>query len=746
MRTPLLAVAAISLLAPLPCRAQDNIARRHIEEAHALAAAGDTLAALEELRAAARAAPRLAEAHYQLGRMLTRWVSGDETDLADKEAERALERADDLDPLNPAIYVALGALRLKQQQRETAERILERAVEMAEDRVPRDSALLADAYTYLALAEELTYDRQRDRHMIPPGRGPISTALPTTQSLYDYAIDYLEDAHPIPGFGDETRQRLIRYYRAALDHDPDHFQASYRLLLHLMEAGELEEYLEVAGRLADAYPESGHAHLYLGLGLHRAAREDEAGAAFDRALELLPEREKAAFQDVSPVMRRRRAEEYFALTDSGKTNFEDAYWRLADPLYLTEANERRLEHLSRVAFADLRFAEPSVGLRGWDTERGITYIRYGPPDIVATFPRFAGGMRTDMPADALEPLPSGRVQRDRETTTGYTNVWVYDRGIVLMFHKEANYYRTSFTGDYQFVADEYRHTLPAKYDNIESLPVLLPADLQIVRFRGDTPDELAVEIHGEFPFENLLTGQELASTEVETGLFVVDGKGERVVRRVETRVIERGDAASTNPLRSWRLLLPPVGRLVAAVEARDAVTWWAAAARDTFTARLFPADSLAVSDILLAERIRPLAETPRRRAQLEITPNPSLAYAGDQPVHIYYEIYGLEQDAEGFASYEVQLTVRVAELHREGGLAQIIGDIADAWGFTIAGDDRVELRFAREADMDGLDRAVEFLSLDLQRAPPGTYEITVKIWDRWAERLASRGRTFSVVR
>ncbi len=94
----------------------------------------------------------------------------------------------------------------------------------------------------------------------------------------------------------------------------------------------------------------------------------------------------------------------------------------------------------------------------------------------------------------------------------------------------------------------------------------------------------------------------------------------------------------------------------------------------------------------------------------------------------------------------MQLTVRVAELHREGGLAQIIGDIADAWGFTIAGDDRVELRFAREADMDGLDRAVEFLSLDLQRAPPGTYEITVKIWDRWAERLASRGRTFSVVR
>jgi GWxTD domain-containing protein len=748
MRHLAVTVLALFLLAPPQCRAQEDTARRYIEEGLALAAAGDTAAAITEFRAAVDAAPRLAEAQFQLGKHLTRYISGDETDREDDEAEKALERANRLDPANPEIYVELGLLRLKQQQRDNAERILGRAVNMAEKQEPQDSALIADAYTHLAYTVELTYDRQRDRYMIPLSSGPISVAIPSSQRIYRYVQDYMEDAHPIPGFGDGTRRRLIGYYRRALEYQPTHFQASRMILLHLYDVDEIAEYLVVANRLVGAHPDGGYPQLYLGLGLHAVGQEDKAAEAFNRALDLLPDREIAAFLDVGTVMRRPRAEAYYGLDDSARTEFEEIYWRMGDPLYLTVANERHLEHMSRVAYADLRFAEPSVDLRGWDTERGTTYIRYGPPEKIASFP-LGTSRREQLSAGAIDPMTgaprAGDLQDGRSTTTGYTVVWVYERGFALMFHKDANYYHTTYAGEYQFVSDEIRHELPAKYDNIPSLPMMLPATLQIARFRGVVPENVRVEFHAEIPFENLLMNQEMNRTEVETGFFLVDGRGEQVLRRTESRVIERGDAASTNPFRTWSLQLPPTGRLVAAVEARDEVTWWAAAVRDTFTAETFPADSLAVSDILFAERLRPLAETPRRREDLDIIPNPSMSYATDQPVHLYYEIYDLEVDGQNFASYEVQLTVRVAELHREGMLANIIGDIADAWGFTIAGDDRVELRFAREADMTDLDRVAEYLSLDLDRAPPGTYEVTVKIWDRLAQKLVSRQRSFNVV-
>jgi hypothetical protein len=213
------------------------------------------------------------------------------------------------------------------------------------------------------------------------------------------------------------------------------------------------------------------------------------------------------------------------------------------------------------------------------------------------------------------------------------------------------------------------------------------------------------------------------------------------------------DAPGKNPLRSWRFVLPAAGTLVTAVEARDVTTWRAAVARDTFTAEFFPDDSLSLSDILLADALRPLAVKPTNRDEFDIVANAGRRYVPDQPVVLYYELYGLDVDQEGFASYEVSLSVKVTALNREGTLfggarnpLAILGLLADAWGFSSVGDDRLELRFSRELDMTGRDRAAEYHSLDLQRAPAGNYEITLQVWDNLGRRLAKRTRSFVVIR
>jgi len=277
--------------------------------------------------------------------------------------------------------------------------------------------------------------------------------------------------------------------------------------------------------------------------------------------------------------------------------------------------------------------------------------------------------------------------------------------------------------------------------------------IQVARFRGASEREVAVEVHSELPLDSLARDIEMEQGEIETGLFLLNEVGESVVRQVDSEVLEYAAASTQNPLRSWRLILPAVGRLMAAVEARDMTTWRAGMARDTFTVSFFPDDSLALSDVLLANSLRPLAQNPLRRTEFDIEANPSRAYAPNQPVTVYYELYGLRSDGEGFGSYEVSLAVTLKSLNREGTAIggnrnplQIIGVLADAWGFSPVGDDRLELRFTRELDMKGRDRATEYHTLDLQAAPAGEYEIALQVWDNLGRQLASRQRTFWVVR
>jgi GWxTD domain-containing protein len=372
-----LIVLTLSLVVPPPCHAQEEpgrgvIARLHIEDGLARAASGDTAAALAQFRQAVEVAPRLAQAHFQLGRLLARYASTVETDFRERvEAERALREAIALDPYNPAYHAELGILFIKQHMRIDGERVLNRALEMAEERrLELDPALLADVHFNLGWVHEISYERWRDRRLTPLYREAIPATLPWSDRLNRYVDAYLEDARPIENAGQATRDVMLEHYWTALRNDPTHFDASRRLLVHLLEDGQFSEYLSVARRLVEAHPDRPAAGLYLGLGLHVAGRENEAAAAFERALARLPERERAPLLSIEPLLRRKRAEDYLLMDDSSRTEYEHAFWRLTDRLYLTEANETRLEHMARVAYADLRFAEPATGRRGWETEAG----------------------------------------------------------------------------------------------------------------------------------------------------------------------------------------------------------------------------------------------------------------------------------------------------------------------------------------------------------------------------------------
>jgi GWxTD domain-containing protein len=708
--------------------AQEDMARRYLEQGLAYVASGDTLLAFEAFEKALDVSPNLADAYYQLGRLYTQRANSVETDFGDRlKAENALLEALRISPYDPRYILELAQLRLKQHMKVAAGRLFDRALNEAQK--GGDPVVLAAVHFNLGYLKELEYEVLSNRRLAPLLRGPPETVGSIIdQRRSRYVNEYLNMSSEIEA-GLVPKEEMIEHYRAALRYDPGHVGASIRLMGQLIDEYRMGEFMAIARQLTALSPERPAPHLYMGLGLHVLGREDAANEAFDKCLARLPEEERREVENLAEVMRRREAEQYMELTPEERDEFNDRFWQLSDPLYLTEANERRVEHLSRVAYADLRYAEPENGRRGWQTDRGIIFLRYGQPVEVASFSAQTSSYGNDF-------------------TVGRRSIlWSYGlEGPVFVFRQMPGYRGARFADDYKFIADDVRYMQPAKYDNIPSLPELLDLPIQIARFRAEDPAEVAVEIHAALPLEDLSRDLDMEEGEFETGMFLLNADGKKVVERILDETVTYSESGEVSEYRSWRLLLPPSGVLVAAVETRDAVTWRAAAARDTFSASVFPLDSLAISDILLADFVRPLTQDPVQRFDYDIAANAGVGYESGDPIHLYYEVYGLDQDAEDYASIDVSIQIRVKRLHRTGGLANLIGSLADSWGFSIVGDDRVELQFSREVKMDGRDRVTEYLSLDPQDVPPGEYEIRLRVWDKLAEQMARQSRTFYVIR
>jgi GWxTD domain-containing protein len=105
-------------------------------------------------------------------------------------------------------------------------------------------------------------------------------------------------------------------------------------------------------------------------------------------------------------------------TEDERQAFIEQFWLRRDPTPNTNENEMKEEHYRRIAFANDRFTEK---IPGWQTDRGATYIKYGPPDALdshsataVTYPyetwlyRFIEGMGTNVELEFVDPTMTGR--------------------------------------------------------------------------------------------------------------------------------------------------------------------------------------------------------------------------------------------------------------------------------------------------------------------------------------------------
>ena len=691
---------------------------------------GDTSSALRTLDRATKVAPDHAPAHYQRGMLLSRASElgiGISDIFRRRSASNAIKRALDLDPGNPLYLIELGRIRLKTPfLRLDAQRLFRRALDAAEKR--RDPQVLADVHWELGLIHERRYVTMANRRLITSSVQTFDSeeALESWHYTNDFFTTW---SAPIDDSGELDYRKAEEHFRQALAADSTHLGAAVGLLSLLHDGNRFEEMASVARQLRNKSPNEPRLLMSEALALHRLDHDGEAGRLFDLAIPLLSQAERDDMMNLARLMRRSDSTSYASLGDSARAEFDALYWSLLDPLLLTPVNEIRVEFLSRLTYADLRFSSAEFGLRGWKTDRGDIYMRYGPPPMVGTI------------------APETAEANDLETIGKVTTVWYYpDSKLRFVFVGPPAMNTARFAGDFGDYARNARYVAPMSFTNIAERFPVDSVGVQVVRFRGDDPKTVDVSIFADLPTAALLRNTDVREASLETGFFLTDMSRRVLVADRDTSMVrlddDRPDAVSS---RSWRRMMGP-GDYLYRVEARQPISGRNARGLAALPVELFTPGAHAVSDVLVARHIglKSGGDKPTNRDDLLILPSGRLTFAPGDTIYLYWETYGLVADSTGVARAKIDLSLKVEELHREGGIEVFLGTLGDAIGITAKGEDRVSLSYERVVSAGALERAPDYLALGLGAAPAGTYTLEIAVTDLVAGKTATRARQLQV--
>ena len=665
----------------------------------------------DQLRAAARTHRDSFEVQLAYGRVLARSASEREGDWrARSEAERQLERAFRLRTEDPRPYLELGVLKRKMGMRVDGLRVLKRSEERAERMGGMlDSADRAELHYQLGLIYEVWWEDWANLGYFPWdfARGSCSEVeplpgLPSLVAINFVCPDVFEEMmrlwRPMWELKQSEFDAMVNHFRKALEYDPRRADAGLRLLRHLADGRQWTDYLMIARRLASLVPTDPYVLMFLGLGYQQTGRRERADSVFTRAIVRADSALRREMLRPEQLLRERDSTAYVVLGEDVRGTLETVFWRARDPLFLTPENERLAEHLARFAYVELAFTSPQSGLRGRWSDRGEAWMRYGRPRQIRVL-----------------QVDNGRIE-----------FWDYGRDSPdLVFRRPLTYRRARHEELSEEYADYARRHVPELHVPV-SPRIVASIPFQAASFRG-TDGNALLEVYAAVPGAALRGASDLAV--LEAGVFVVTGD-------------------FWEPSGGWRDSVPnvsrdtpldaafdlPAGRYVVSAEAMAGDV--AAQRRLRVTVPTF-GDTLALSDLLLADRFG--VEVPRVEQRHHLAPavSPTLQFAEDAPIGVIWEIYDLTTDSIGLARYNVRLGVEDAT--ERSAAARLLRDLA---GVT---DQRARLTWEVERRPRSDGAVVEFVTIELTDASPGPHRLLVTVVDRLTGRSIETYRNFTVV-
>ncbi|MBN2031330.1 tetratricopeptide repeat protein [bacterium] len=712
---------------------QDISASQYLENAREFYEQGQYEEAMEAVEQALKMDHSLADAYKLRAEIL---LQG-KTEYDWTQAEQAAGKAVELQPENAQYHFTLGEALEKQLSYYEAVERFKRAVEL-------DTAFVEacyhlgllyrnEMYFYRGMVDVESRTQLYDENILnylqeySPGREilPRESFLVNgrmqeapEQPLYR-VIDYvriirqmqsMDFIHQISfdKYADDALEKAERYLQKAFKLDPAHWQSLLLLGLLAYEADDSESLNEYAEKLELLNIDDKDVYLFLGLAYNQLHDFQKAKLAFRQGLEYLSPEEKFIFESPQYLLPARGpdAQENEEIVEQASAMDNYMFWKARDPFYLTEDNERRLDHFARCAYVHFRFSFPWREIEGLKTDCGKVYIRYG------------------------EPLKVAREYPDL-FSHHYYEIWYYtDR--TFCFDDPWGDGRVGYqVSKFDFVdmieaaQVEFEQT-PEEYDYAPEGEIFdIPC--QIASFRGSR-NKTELEILYGIPItqNDMMKTAELYLASYNTGLFFFDQQWNDVLKETSIKrysSVELVDSSQTDLMTDAVELRIEPGTYHFSLELENEFSKNKGVFRDTLEVDSYEGDELMLSDILLAMDIQPLQEPPQSRYDLEIFANPTSVYDLGKELHLYYEIYNLSS-IDGNTKYSVSTEVSSVTLPKKG-LDWVYSGIKDILGLNPR-----EIVITTYYEYGGIsDTELHRSILDVKRLGSGDFVLSILVKD-----------------
>ncbi|MGI8495964.1 MAG: GWxTD domain-containing protein [Gemmatimonadaceae bacterium] len=526
-----------------------------------------------------------------------------------------------------------------------------------------------------------------------------------------------------PPLGLDEYALAVEAFDQALRASPNDAGAARHRYMTLVEQRKWSELRSKATARAATAPWDATSWLARGLASHELQDEPAAAAAFDSALSAMSQREQSRYADLGRILRPADSTSYAHMNAAARQRLSRVFWVTADPSPLIAGNVVRLEFLSRMAYADLRWPSIEGDSPGADADRGQIWVRYGPPGVIASFSPDVFG-----------------VNSVADTPPGFgLLLWYYPTlNLQFIFLAPPTYGMARLADRYRTIAEEARLQAPARWVNLPVARTLADSiTVQLSRFR-EGRDSIALVVFARLPVGQLKAPPGGSDDLVSEALSLYSSDGAQLLLDSTTRAVGKQGADGAE-VRGWRERVPAVGPALFRVDALGSGR--VSAARAMSEVRLLADSGFGVSDLLLADMVSPGAGAAQRWSDFLITPNVGTVQQG-KSLALLWETYDLAARG-GAASYKVALTLeRVQPGGARGVAVRILNGVRGVAGRGAIGVDRVTIAYERTVPARPI--AVDYLTLDVGDTAPGSYRLSVDVEDQITGRHVISERTLWV--
>ncbi|MBI9070524.1 MAG: GWxTD domain-containing protein [Melioribacteraceae bacterium] len=529
-------------------------------------------------------------------------------------------------------------------------------------------------------------------------------------------------------FADEDFKIAEEHLQMSIEIDPD-FKEAYLQLFYLYEyAGKYDESLELLLPKKKLFENISSYHLYIGLLYYKTGKFENSYQNFRTALKLMDFNKKMEFEyhSVKKLLASIVEKDIEEYSYDQILDMIDYYWRLKEPLHLTDFNERVLEHYSRLAVADLHFRSKNSNESGWKTDQGEIILRYGEPKERIRY----------------------RPWIDDDVVASKTDVWIYDYMTLGFsdqywsgdFKYSAPYANdgSQFRGNTHDVVNDIFKTANEVYIPEFEGPTL---DLvsQIAVFRGlEDTRKTDLYINYLLPCKDTMW---IEGTRFLTGIHQFDDEYNKVsgiVDSVNLKGISRGTIDTTEYyfVSSHSEFEKAKGNFAFEILRQSDK----GAVSNRFKIEDYYSKSVMISDPLLCFNISEDNEElfTIDRNGVYLFPNPLNLFTRKDNIYLYFEIYNLAKQESGLTDYNLNTTITAVE---EGKIVKTLDAILDIVGINSEGE-KISLSSSMKA-MNNTEQV--YYQIDLSKVAVGKYKLNIEIEDKVSDKIVSKNIEFSLI-